>query len=347
MDDQQSELGEDCSGDTFIIHQRESIIDLRRMATEAANSIQHSRKAHIQDRVYEYLSDRRIMAALTILPALGLFMFVNVLPILWAISGSFYDINSFKPEWTFVGIDNYVTLVNDPKFWASLSRSFVFAAGSVAVQMVVGIGVALLLNRSFKFDKLARAIGLIPYLIPSAVLGFIGLWMGNGQFGVINQFLVRLGILETNIAWFSVESLAMASVIAVSSWKLSIFVTLMVLSRLQSIPDNIYEAAQMSGASWYQQFRDITLPNLKGVIFIVLLLRGVWMFNKFDIIMVLTSGGPFDATTTAPIYAYEVAFRQAQLDIAATISVFLFVILIGVATVYFWLFNPSEGVRVE
>lgn len=301
----------------------------------------------IQERLFETLSDRRIMMGLTVIPAFGLFLIINVLPIGWAIAASFHDVNPYSPEWTFIGVEHYVDTLTDPNFWEVLLNSVVFAGGSVIVHLVVGIGFALLINREFRFAWLVRNVALVPYLIPTAVLGFMGLWMANSQWGIINQALHQLGLIDGYIAWYGNTDLAMAAVILTSSWKLTIFVTIMVLARLQSIPDDHYEAATMAGASAYQRFRDVTLPNLKGVIFIVVLLRGVWTFNKFDIIWVLTKGGPVGKTTTAPIYAYEVAFGRLNLGQASAVSTLLFVLLVAVALAYFHVLEPSQEVRVE
>lgn len=314
------------------------------MQTESADP---SRMHSVQDWLYEVLSDRRMMIGLTVVPAFGLFLVINVLPIGWAIVASFYEINPFNPEWTFVGVEHYVEILNDPDFWDVLWNSIVFAGGSVIFHLVVGTGFALLINRKFSFSSFVRSIVLVPYLIPTAVIGFMGLWMANSQWGIINQVLHQLGFIDEYIAWYGNADLAMLSVILTSSWKLTIFVTIMVLARLQSIPDDHYEAAMMAGASAYQRFRDITLPNLKGVIFIVLLLRGIWTFNKFDIIWVLTQGGPVGKTTTAPIFAYETAFGRLNLGEASAVSVLLFVLLVTVALVYFHVLEPSQEVRVE
>ena len=309
----------------------------------------HDRSTYHQyrDSLFEVLSKERNLALLTILPALILFTLINVLPILWAVSGSFFSISAFSPDWTWVGTENYVEILTDPEFYTVLWRSVVFAGGSVALQLTYGMALAFLLNRTFRFEKMVRAIAMLPYLIPTAVLGFVSLWMANSQFGIINQVLYELGLISDFIPFYGSLDLAMAAVIVTDSWKLSIFVTIMVLARLQSIPDGLYEAATVMGATPYEKFRDITLPNLKGVIFIVLLLRSVWMFNKFDIIYILTRGGPLGRTTTVPIWAYETAFVDTQLGKAAAISTLLFVMLIAAAAIYFYVFEPSKEVRVE
>lgn len=300
-----------------------------------------------RDRLFETLSNKKVMAAMTIVPAFALFLFVNLFPIAWAFTASFFEISAFAPGWEFTGLSNYEAVLSRPAFWESVRLSFVYAVGTTALQLVFGVGFALLLNRPFRYNYLARAIGMMPYLVPTAVVGFIASWMANSNFGIINQILTDLGLIDSYIAWFGNPDLAMLAVILATSWKFSIFVTIMTLSRLQAIPGDLYDAATMAGASRYQQFRDVTLPNLKGVIFIVLLLRAVWQFNQFDIIYVLTRGGPLGATTTTPVFAFETSFPQTQIDLGAAISVLLFGMLIVFAGLYFRVLEPSEEVRVE
>lgn len=298
-------------------------------------------------RVFEFLSRTKVMGSLTFLPVLLLLAFVYAIPIGWVVFGSFHSISAFSPDWEWVALENYTALFADSAFRQSLWRSVVFAVGSVVLQLVAGIALALLVNRSFKFKYLARTIVMLPYMVPTVVVGIVALWMGNSQYGIVNQLAARLGLIQSYITWFGSTDLTMLVVIVTGSWKFTIFVTIMVLARLQSIPDDYYEAAAMCGATAWDKFRDITLPNLKSVVFIVLLLRGVWMFNKFDLIWVTTRGGPQDLTTTAPVFAYEQGFVGGDLGVAAAVSVILFVILAVVATIYFAVLNPSEGVAVE
>lgn len=300
-----------------------------------------------RDELYEFLSQKQVMAALTILPALVMFTFVNLIPIAGIIGASLFDINAFSNEWTWTWVSNFESILANDAFISSLGKSVIYAGGSVSLQFVFGTTLALLLNRSFRFKNLARTFAILPYLVPNAVIGFLALWMLNSQWGIVNQLGVQAGLFDQYVAFFGQQQLAMVSAIITSSWKDSIFVTVMVLARLQAIPASYYEAAKMSGATAYQRFRDITLPNLKGVFFIVLLLRAVWMFNTFDYIWVLTQGGPRGATTTAPVYAYQIAFGTSKLGVAAAVSTILFILLMISAVVYFRVLEPSEEVRAE
>lgn len=303
-----------------------------------------------RERIEDFLSERRVMAALTVLPATTLFVLIVGGPIVWAFIAAFYEIPALSPEWEWAGLANFQEILAADLFWSSLSRNLVFAAGTAFLNTTVGVGIALLLNREFRFKRFVFPVALLPYLVPTVILGYITLWMANSSWGIINQILLFAGIISQDnlVTWFTGNGdIAMLSVILTHNWKYSIFVAIMVVARLESIPSDLYEAARMAGASKYQQFRDITLPNIKSVLFIVLLLRGVWNFNKFDIIWVLTRGGPGDATTTLPIYAYEQAFRFNNLGVASALSVVLFVVLSIVAIIYFRVAQPSKEVRVE
>jgi len=297
--------------------------------------------------LFPVLSKKYVMISLTIVPVFVLFFFINLLPIGWAVWASLHDIPMLSPEWEWVGIENYVNVLVDGAFWSSLERSVVFATSSVLIQVVFGTAFALVINKSFRFSRGVRALVLLPYLIPTTVIGFIALWMGNSQWGILNLMLIDLGFVSKPIPWFGSLDLAMISVVVTNSWKFTIFVTIMVLARLQTINEGFYEAATIAGANAYQKFRDITLPNIKGVLLLVMLLRGIWMFNKFDIIFVTTRGGPGERTTTAPIHAFEVAFSTTKLGEAAAISVLLFLVLVVGAVVYFVGLNPAQEVRVE
>ncbi|WP_394743156.1 carbohydrate ABC transporter permease [Natronococcus roseus] len=298
-------------------------------------------------RVYERLSGRKALIALTILPVVLIYLLVLVFPIVWAIAAGFHDINTISPEWHWSGLSNYASILTDSFFHYTLWLSFLFAAGSIVIQTVFGVVFALILNSTVKFQKVASAILFLPFLVPTAIVGFVLMWMGNSSYGIFNWILVDAGILDSPRAWFGNADLALPSIIVANSWKYIALVTIMVYARLQSVPSELYETARMMGASSWQMFRDITIPNIKGVVFIVTLLNGIWMFFKFDLIWILTEGGPGDATTISVIYAYEEAFQANALGRAAAMSVLLFIIVVVGAIIYFRVFEPEQEVRVE
>ncbi|WP_290815056.1 carbohydrate ABC transporter permease [Halovivax sp.] len=301
-----------------------------------------------RDRLYEFLSRRRMMIGMTVLPVALLFVLILAFPILWAIFASFHDIHAFDPEWTWVGLENYAEyLLHDALFRETLWLSVTFAAASVAIHVVVGTAVALLLTKAFPFKKFVSAVLFLPFLIPTAILGFGVGYMMNSTFGIVNWLLVDLGILSSTRGWFGNPDTALYVVAVVNSWKFYALVTIMVYARLQSIPDAHYETAKMMGANAWERFRDVTLPNLKGVLFLVVLLDSIWMFFKFDIIWILTQEGPAGSTRISVVYAYEIAFQRTALGDAAAISVILFTIVAAGALVYFYVLEPEEEVRAE
>lgn len=293
------------------------------------------------------LSDERVLSALTVVPTLMLFVLVTLLPIAWGITAGFFRIPLYDPEWTWVGLENYRSVVADPGFRASLWRSLVFATGTITVQVVGGVAMALVISRSFRFSTLVRTLVFLPYVIPSAVVGVLAIWMTNTQWGIVNWLLVDAGVLSDPVPWLGGEVFAMLSVVVANSWKYTVFTTILVVARLQAIPEGYYEAATVAGANAWQRFRDITFPNIKGVLYIVIFLRGVWTFLKYDIVWVLTRGGPADATTVAAVHGYETAFTRNRLGEAAAISTLLFVMLVAAAVVYFVVFSPESEVRIE
>jgi multiple sugar transport system permease protein len=302
----------------------------------------------IQDRVNDLLENEMVLGYGSLAPVMILFLFIAVFPIIWALTGSFFSINAFNPVWNWTGISNYQHLfLQDEFYWVAFGKSAVFGFGSVALQLVVGVAIALLLQKKFKGNAVARAIVLLPYLVPVIVVGLVFVWMFNPEYGALNLIPMQLGLINEPINYLGNTDIAMYAIVMAASWKWAIFVVMMTLARREAIPEGYYDAARANGANAWQRFRDITLPNLKGMIILVVLLRGIWMFNKFDIIWIMTRGGPSQSTTTLPVYAYRVAFSQWQLGESLAIASTLFGTLVIGAVVYFRKFNPAEEVRVE
>ncbi len=282
----------------------------------------------------------------TTVPALFFLTAVAYLPILYAVSISFFKKTAFSAAFSWSGLQNYLAIFEDGDFWGALGRSVVFTVGSVGVQLVWGVGAALLLNRTFRGQTAVRSLFILPYLLPTIVVALVFQWLLNQEYGVVNQILLQTGILKNPINFIGGLNTAMYSVIGTASWQYGSFVALMVLARLQAIPPRLYEAARVCGAGNLRCFWDVTLPNLKTTIVLLALLRGIWMFNKFDIIYLLTRGGPLRATETLPVYAYRIAFEEFNFGIAAAACTVMFLVLVAASVVYFRLFDPTKEVEV-
>jgi multiple sugar transport system permease protein len=289
---------------------------------------------------------RRLSPALLglfgILPALILIGALILYPVAYAIWLSFFDKHSFFPAARWVGLGNYVRLAGDPEFWDSLWKGVVYAAGSTALQLVLGVVSALLLHQPFRGRTAARALVLFPYMIPTIVAVIVWRWLLNETFGLVDYTLVAWGLVRQPIVWLGVDHI-MTSLIAMSVWQFTPFVTLGVLARLQTIPLELYEAARVDGASAWARFRYITLPQLRGVMFVVILLRGIWMFTKFDTVWLWGEGAGAGAEIrTLPIYTYMRTFTYYQAGFGAALSVMMFLMLMAATLVYFGFFWREE-----
>jgi multiple sugar transport system permease protein len=316
------------------------------VATVASKVVGQGRRESIE----EYLSDQKIMAVITVVPATLMFALIVAAPIVWSMVASFHSINALSPAWEFVGVANYVELLTEAQFYESFGFNLVWAFSTSVLNTLLGTAVALLLNQNFRFKRVLTPVMLFPYLVPSAFFGYIVMWISTQQWGLANQLLITFGIIEPSnvVAWFTGDPwTALGALVAAHNWKFSIFVAILVYAKLQGISDDLYEAAIMSGATKYQQFRDITLPYIKNVLFITVLLRGLWNFNMFDLIWVATNGNPIDSLVTLPVYAYKVGFQFQRLGKSNAIATTLFVVLSIVGVIYFKTAKPSQEVRVE
>jgi len=277
-------------------------------------------------------------------PVVAFFVVVSVVPILYGIWLSFQT-GTGAVDLSYTGVANYVEVLQDPMFWSSAWRGVIFAVYSVVLQLGIGVAIALALNQRIKFANITRAIIFLPYMIPTIAVAAMFKWILQNRVGVLNYILIELGLIAQRMTFFT-EALAMHTVVWASTWKWTVFVILLVLARLQSIDPTLYEAARTNGASMFRQFMDVTLPQIKSILLLIVLLRTIWQFSKFEMIFLLTQGGPFDATTTLVIYAYDYAFGDLSFGLASATTTLLFILLIGFAVVYFGVFSPEEEVEV-
>jgi multiple sugar transport system permease protein len=264
---------------------------------------------------------------LFVAPSLVLLFAFAAYPLGSSLWMSLQEVQVFSNQHEFVGLKNYSELLSSNDFWSSLWKGLVFSVATVGLQLLAGIGTALLLNNGFRGRALVRGLILFPFVVPTIVAILIWKWMLNDLYGIVNLFLLKIGVIHEGIAWLGSPDLAMASVIAVNVWMFFPFITIQVLARLQVIPIDLYEAARVDGAGALQRFRYVVLPELRSTILLVVFIRGLWMFNKFDTIWLLTQGGPVARTQTLPILAYLKAFQEYQLGAGAAASACIFMLL--------------------
>jgi multiple sugar transport system permease protein len=227
------------------------------------------------------------------------------------------------------GLGNYASVLTDSATWHSAWVSFTYTFGTIAPAFAIGLGTALLLNRVFPWRRWLRSLMLLPWAMPGVMVSIVFLWLFDASFGVVNYALRSLGLITVDVAWYTNESTALIAVIVPTVWKAYPFFTLTLLAALQSIPANLYEAADVDGASAWQRFTNITWPGIRGPAVLALILNGLWTFREFDIIFAATGGGPAKATETLGIRAYNEAFGYFYMGRAAAIGVLMLTIALA------------------
>lgn len=280
---------------------------------------------------------------LLILPALLVLVLVFVYPIARAFWLSFFSENlGTQLEPIFSGFYNYYRLLGDGRFWQSLWNTSVFTIISITIELILGMGIALVLNQSFRGRGFVRTSALIPWALPTAVMGLAWAWIFNGQYGVVNDLLQRLGLMETSITWLGDPTRAMFALIVAEVWKTTPFISILLLAGLQSISGDLYEAHSIDGANPFQSFRQITLPLLMPQIIIALLFRFAQAFGVFDLIQVMTGGGPAGATETVSIYIYATIRRYLDFGYGAALVVVTFLLLVTAVVIAAFLLSKSR-----
>ena len=268
-------------------------------------------------------------------PAVLATVIVVFYPMAQAIVTSLYQSILWKPrDIHFIALDNYATLLHDPVFWSSLGRTAIWIGLTVPLQMLLGLITALLLNQEFRWRGLARSLILIPWALPSVVIGLMWAWIYNPQVGLLNDLMLRLGLLQSAVPWLANPDTALYAIIAALVWQGFPFFAIMILAGLQTIPASLYEAAEIDGASVWHQFWHITLPGLRGVLVTAVMLRIIWVANSVDVIYVMTGGGPGYATHTLPLYAFKRTYSSMDFGYGSALAVSFSVLLLGAIVLY-------------
>ncbi len=286
-------------------------------------------------------SRHALHGVLLALPTLVVIFGFIFFPIGYSIWLSFTNKQTILPDYAYVGLGNYVALAQEPEFWQSFWQGIVFSVGSISLQVTLGLAVALFLNQSFFGRGFVRGVTLFPYMLPTIVVILLWRWLLSATYGPINFVLLSLGLVQAPVVWLS-DKLIMGSMIFVALWHYFPFVVISLLARLQTIDLQLYEAAQIDGANVWKRFTHITLPELRFVLMVVILLRTFFMFTKFDIPWLMASGGALQQRVqNLPVYAFRRTFGIFQAGEGAAISVSLFLMLVVLTVVYFRVFRKE------
>jgi multiple sugar transport system permease protein len=282
---------------------------------------------------------------LLVLPAVLVLLLVYAYPILRAFVLSLFTENlSTGLNAEFSGVANYGRMALDGRFWNSIGNTAIFTAVSLAFELVLGLIFALVLDQTFRGRGLVRTIAILPWALPTALIALAWRWIFNSEYGVWNDMLINwVGIINDPVNWLGDPAWAMICTIAADVWKTTSFVSILLLAGLQAIPQDLYEAHAIDGASRWQSFRQITLPLLMPQILIAMLFRFAQAFGIFDLIAVMTGGGPGGATEMVSLYIYSTVMRYLDFGYGAALVVVTFLILIAVVAVAIAYFNKARS----
>ena len=278
-------------------------------------------------------------------PALIYMIAVVGYPMVYNVILSFQDLNvmTFRDQTQqFVGFDNYIYLLTNPVFLQSMWQTFIFTIACLVIQFTLGFVLALFFSQKFPLGGPIRGAIVISYMMPMAVTGLIWNNMFQTHTGIVNHLLGLAGLIQAPLEWLISADLALISVIIANSWVGIPFNMLLLTAGMTSIPQDVYESAQVDGANYFQRLFLITMPLLKPAIMAVLMLGFIYTFKIFDLIIIMTNGGPLHFTQVISTYSYRLAFTEFRFSLGSTGGVILFFCLMAVGGIYLWLINREE-----
>lgn len=272
---------------------------------------------------------------LYVLPALLVVTLVMLLPLVYTLVSSLFKVNIYNSEWGFVGLKNFQSIFKDQFFVLSIKNTLKWTVGSVTFQFLIGFLIANVLNMNGIAGKSGLRIALmVPWVLPGVVSVLVWQWMYHSDFGIINQVLKNLGLIEQSVSWVSSVNTAMMAAIIINVWKMAPFVILMTEAALMNVADDQKEAALIDGANGIQVFWYVKLPAIMPTCNTVILLLTIWTMNAFTFIFVLTEGGPAHMTEILSLYIYRTYFKSYNLGKASAASTVLFVVTAVIALFY-------------
>ena len=288
------------------------------------------------------VKERNLTRWVFVLPAMIIVGLLFVYPFFSSIFYSFINKHLIMPNYRFVGLANYKAVLSDPNFFNAFFNSIKWTVFSLVGQVLVGFVLALALHRVRRFKKLYRTLLIVPWAFPTIVIAFSWQWILNGVYGYLPNLIVKLGLMNHVPAFLTDSTWAFICLVFINIWFGAPMIMVNVLSALQTVPEEQFEAATIDGASSWQVFKFIVFPHIKVVVGLLVVLRTVWIFNNFDIIYLITGGGPSNATMTLPIFAYNLGWGTKLLGRASAVTVLLFIFLMAVCFIYFGIISKWE-----
>lgn len=297
----------------------------------------------VGSRLRKALKGDKSLAYLLVIPAFLLVGFFAVYPFAIALWNSVSSVDLFTGKRTFVGFDNFLAVISDPFVLTATWRSVVWTVSNMVLQVIVGVLVAMLLNLKLRGQRVARALVLVPYMVPAIVAALIFQYMFNDVTGVVNYLMQSAGLIDKPLGWLSNPDLIMITIVIVNVWKYSPFFTIIVLARLQSIPHDLYEAVSIDGGSWYHRFTTVMLPSIIPVVLAGSMFRTIWTAYDFDIPFLLSGGGgPSGSAITVPLAIRALAFEDQQYGQASALAIYASLLLALIAVYYLWQMRRSD-----
>jgi multiple sugar transport system permease protein len=278
-------------------------------------------------------------------PLLAVLASVVLLPAAYNAVLAFFRYDATGDRWRFAGLANFGQLFGQDAFWNAAGVTLLWVAGNVSLQLVVGMAVALALNAVTRLRPFYSAVVMVPWVSSFVIVAVVFLWLYHPELGVINDLLIRLGLVETPVAWLASPGMAQLSLIVANTWKFFPLVTITLFTGLQAIPRELTEASLTDGASRAQTLRYIVVPLLAPSIATAVLLSAIWAFNAFTLSIIMTGGGPLRATEVMGLYIYKVAFDAFDFGMAAAASLILFAVILVVTMLYLKVADPARGAR--
>lgn len=270
---------------------------------------------------------RRITPYLLLFPAVILLILLYAYPFILTIIQSFQRVVLFGGDSYWVGFDNYISILTDQTFYQNLMTTFRYALLTIVLKMIVALILALFLHSDIFGKGLMRFIMLLPWAVPQVAVALVWKWIYDGQYGYLNYYLEKLGLLSERISWLADPDVTMYAVSFVDAWMGWPLITMMLLAGLEAIPESLYEASLIDGANAWRRFTNVTMPGIKNVFLITTTLVSIWTFNSFNVIYVLTQGGPLRTTETLMMRVYNESFQNFNFGVSSALTLIIIVLI--------------------